>query len=1085
MFRKGLLLSTATLILSTPVCMAQSAIASTGGFSSSFVKAQSPFQEQTAISKLQQILPKTNQGLLSRPYSSIPSANDISDLESILSTYKEEVQSIQKEISNLTQPSEDLNRQLTAAKSKVSILEDAINELKDIRLAYKTHKQTLEAAITSYNDALLNERTIEQQYNNLVAGSASNQEAAQSARTALKTAENALTAAETALDIAQTAFNVSSTLKEQIQALADASSDALDKAITDYNDASDQFSTTSITLQAAQSAYSAALTAVTNGDTSASKALSILTAKKAAYSSALAAYNESSSDLSIKAAAKTQARASLNTSNSSLGTALSNLESSTAALSAANQTLTTAENNLFSAQQTLNQAQQNSSYATASLQTSTQQKVATASELATALSTKNVAQQNFLGASSNLNAAQNAYDTQLIQDPNWTPATQQVQRTRQVPVTTTTASGGLTAKVYNRNGYNNAPPLPTTSETPIYTTTVPKIEFQWGSGQVLNSGRSEDVIVQFTGNIVVPTSGYYRFYTPADDGTILYINNQLLINDWYDKGGGGSVSQQVYLTAGTAYPLNMYYYENGGGANVWLYYYQPTTGYQIVPAAWLGQQLTTTTTYVQETYYTTEIIPNQIAPLIKDPAKLVLLNQAQAVYNDKYAVYQGATSSYNNELIDDQIAVDNLLAAQSTYNAAVSAEQTAYNSLLAAQSSYDGASIAINTAEQDVQDAMLALTDPSEYQQQMQSNYNIAAGNYESSQLNYSNNSDALQVASNEQSAAQDIYDNLIDELVGPNELLTNSRTILEAAETTYDGAQSEVALKFALLQDTQVKNDQNQADLTNATIFVKTSSQDYSAASEQLSIKQSLKESAAAVLTVAENNALTSQQEVDTIAVKLSQARATTARAFSFQESAKETVSSTEETIKTKTEKVATVEESIKNEILPTLKIAVTKEKQKQTIPIEGSKVIPVLLTPENLMEINLKEVNPTELTVAQAEQLVKAALETFKTSEPGSPEYEQALDALYLAAEQDDIVLSEELAAIPGLAAAAELINFLGNAGADMSPARREEAQKIVVTAVVAAGVAVQAAASAATSAATSAGGSTGSSGSRRTGK
>jgi hypothetical protein len=150
-----------------------------------------------------------------------------------------------------------------------------------------------------------------------------------------------------------------------------------------------------------------------------------------------------------------------------------------------------------------------------------------------------------------------------------------------------------------------------------------------------------------------------------------------------------------------------------------------------------------------------------------------------------------------------------------------------------------------------------------------------------------------------------------------------------------------------------------------------------------------------------------------------------------------------------------------------------------------EGSKEIPAELSAENLMEVNLEAVDPTELTEAQAEQLVEAALETFETAEEGSPEYEQALDALYLAAEQDDIELSPELAAIPGLAGAVEVLNFLGNAGADMSPKVREESEKIVVTAVVAAGVAVQAAAGAATSAAVSAGGSTGSSGSRRVGK
>ena len=137
-----------------------------------------------------------------------------------------------------------------------------------------------------------------------------------------------------------------------------------------------------------------------------------------------------------------------------------------------------------------------------------------------------------------------------------------------------------------------------------------------------------------------------------------------------------------------------------------------------------------------------------------------------------------------------------------------------------------------------------------------------------------------------------------------------------------------------------------------------------------------------------------------------------------------------------------------------------------------EGSTEIPAVI--ENLMDVDLNAVDPTELTPEQATQLVEAALETFLTAEEGSPEYEQALDALYLAAEQDDIELPEELAAIPGLAGAVEVLNFLGNAGADMSPKVREESEKVVVATVVAAGAAIQSAAAAASTASAPSGGS-----------
>jgi hypothetical protein len=106
--------------------------------------------------------------------------------------------------------------------------------------------------------------------------------------------------------------------------------------------------------------------------------------------------------------------------------------------------------------------------------------------------------------------------------------------------------------------------------------------------------------------------------------------------------------------------------------------------------------------------------------------------------------------------------------------------------------------------------------------------------------------------------------------------------------------------------------------------------------------------------------------------------------------------------------------------------------------------------------MNVDLTQIVATDLTKEQAEALVAAALETFATAEQGSEEYNQALVALFVAAQQNDIVLDESLAAIPLLgdvfSGATELINFLGNAGADMSPVVREDSEKIVITAIVA---------------------------------
>jgi hypothetical protein len=129
----------------------------------------------------------------------------------------------------------------------------------------------------------------------------------------------------------------------------------------------------------------------------------------------------------------------------------------------------------------------------------------------------------------------------------------------------------------------------------------------------------------------------------------------------------------------------------------------------------------------------------------------------------------------------------------------------------------------------------------------------------------------------------------------------------------------------------------------------------------------------------------------------------------------------------------------------------------------ITSAEDLPEKITPEVLMSIDLGQIVATDLTPTQVDALIQAALETFETAEKGSSEYEQALDALYLASQADDIVLDEALASIPllgnVLSGAVELFNFLGNAGADMSPQVREQSEKTIIAAVIVAQIALSA--------------------------
>jgi len=148
---------------------------------------------------------------------------------------------------------------------------------------------------------------------------------------------------------------------------------------------------------------------------------------------------------------------------------------------------------------------------------------------------------------------------------------------------------GLTYYTYRGTGaYPNYTNL--TYPTPLSTGTVSTINYNWGGGYVLNSGRAEQVIVKFTGYVNIPTAGLYYFGGNADDGLVIKVNNNTVLNSWIEDGGNfryGSVN----LPAGVI-PIEVWYYENGGGALVNLQWYNAQTGWQIVPSTSLATDST-------------------------------------------------------------------------------------------------------------------------------------------------------------------------------------------------------------------------------------------------------------------------------------------------------------------------------------------------------------------------------------------------------------------------------------------------------------------------------------------------------------
>ena len=155
---------------------------------------------------------------------------------------------------------------------------------------------------------------------------------------------------------------------------------------------------------------------------------------------------------------------------------------------------------------------------------------------------------------------------------------------------------GLSVTVYNNNTYwnqyNNAPPVPPT--TPIAgVTEVSKIDQSFDAEPLF--GMYDDFVVKYEGFITAPCTCLVEFMAQGDDGTILYLDGELITNDWYDKGGGGSVSQPVQFQDAMSKQITLWYYENGGGAWVTLYW-MVNNEWSVVPASAFTQSTPTTTT---------------------------------------------------------------------------------------------------------------------------------------------------------------------------------------------------------------------------------------------------------------------------------------------------------------------------------------------------------------------------------------------------------------------------------------------------------------------------------------------------------
>jgi hypothetical protein len=110
----------------------------------------------------------------------------------------------------------------------------------------------------------------------------------------------------------------------------------------------------------------------------------------------------------------------------------------------------------------------------------------------------------------------------------------------------------------------------------------PTIDLVWGEGSPHPSIRTDGFSARWTGWIVPRASGTWNFFTLADDGVRLWIDDRLIIDDWKVHGSEEHAGR-VELEAGRRHAIRLEYFDRVSMARITLSWSGPGQPKDVVP----------------------------------------------------------------------------------------------------------------------------------------------------------------------------------------------------------------------------------------------------------------------------------------------------------------------------------------------------------------------------------------------------------------------------------------------------------------------------------------------------------------------